>query len=390
MFLGVRSSHRIKKGALKMPKRGLNIHKRKDGRWEGRHEAGRKPNGKIMYRSVYGKTYAEVKEKMKNMAANVLPSMSLPKTGKTFGDAASMWVQNSQIKNKGGTTNKYQNLIDSHILPYWSDIKLSEINSFMINSFLKEKLENGRLNGKGGLSPSYVRSIMIVMNSVINYAIAEKMCEPLRSPILKPAIIKKEIEVLSLENQRRLEETISTPDDPTELGILISLYTGLRIGEICALAWNDIDYHKGTLKVNHTVARVKSPDCRSSSILIIDTPKTKASIREIPIPLRLTDALKRTHEISLSPYVVSTSESFVSPRTYDYRYHKIITSAGIPNVNYHTLRHTFATRCIEAGVDIKSLSEILGHANVAITLNTYVHSSIDTKRLQLEKLYSLV
>ena len=373
-----------------MPRKGLNIHKRKDGRWEGRQEIGRKADGTIRYRSVYGKTYKEVKEKMGNLAVNEQSAIPHSKSEITFGEVASMWVQNTQIKNKGGTTNKYQNLIETHILPFWENKRLSEVNSLMVNSFLNQKLENGRLDGKGSLSPSYVRSIMIVISSIINYAVAEKLCEPLCSPILKPTIAKQEIEVLSLENQRQLETALSKPYNPTELGILISLYTGLRIGEICALTWSDIDYQKGTIKVNHTVARVKSSDACSSSVLIIDSPKTKASIREIPISNNLTITLKNSNKTSSSPFVVSTTNSFVSPRTYDYRYHKIISSVGIPDVNYHVLRHTFATRCIEAGVDIKSLSEILGHASVAITLNTYVHSSIDTKRVQLEKLYSLV
>ena len=137
------------------------------------------------------------------------------------------------------------------------------------------------------------------------------------------------------------------------MGILLSLNTGLRIGEICALKWSDIDFQKAILKVNSTVSRVKSDDENSSkSKLIIDTPET----------------------------------SFVSPRTFEYRFHTVLEKCRISPFNYHVLRHTFATRCIEGGVDIKSLSEILGHANVSVTLNTYVHSSIERKRELLEKI----
>ena len=138
--------------------------------------------------------------------------------------------------------------------------------------------------------------------------------------------------------------------------------------------------------MRHTVARVKSEDSSNTTHLIIDTPKTKASIRDIPISSALLPILIKMKEKSISPYVISDTNSFVSPRTYEYRYHRILDKCNIQSVNYHTLRHTFATRCIEAGVDVKSLSEMLGHANVGITLNTYVHSSMEMKRSQLEKL----
>lgn len=174
--------------------------------------------------------------------------------------------------------------------------------------------------------------------------------------------------------------------DETKLGILISLNTGLRIGEVCALSWDDIDFERQIFHIRSTVARVKSMDSGVNSKLIIDKPKTKSSLRDIPIPSKLLTILVSMKKQSKGKYVVSAENSFVSPRTYEYRYHKILDEYNIPSVNYHTLRHTFATRCIEVGVDVKTLSEILGHANVSITLNTYVHSSMELKRQQLEKL----
>lgn len=142
------------------------------------------------------------------------------------------------------------------------------------------------------------------------------------------------------------------------------------------------------IKVRHTVARVKNSDARfgNSSCLILDTPKTAASTRDIPISSALLPILTIINNQSSSKFVVSNSESFLSPRTFEYRYHRLLEESGIASINYHALRHTFATRCIEAGVDVKSLSEMLGHANVGVTLNTYVHSSMELKRTQLEKL----
>lgn len=175
--------------------------------------------------------------------------------------------------------------------------------------------------------------------------------------------------------------------DCTALGMLISLHTGLRIGEVCALKWSDVDIERKILTVRQTVARVKAnsnDNCKSK--LILDAPKTKNSLREIPINSFLLPLLVKKKSESVSDFVISEQKTFVSPRTFEYRYHKTLERFDIEQVNYHSLRHTFATRCIERGVDCKSLSEILGHANVNITLNTYVHSSMELKRIQIEKL----
>lgn len=197
----------------------------------------------------------------------------------------------------------------------------------------------------------------------------------------------KELPVLSSQQQLVLESLLQTDTDETKLGILISLYAGLRIGEICALTWNDIDLNNKVIYVRNTVVRVKSAAGDSAKThLIIDTPKTAASLRCIPICSTLLSALTSCAARATSQYVVSYTSNFVSPRTYDYRFKKLLDACQIPRINYHALRHTFATRCIEAGVDVKSLSEILGHGDESITLNTYVHSSMDLKRIQLEKI----
>ena len=342
----------------------------------------------VKYLSIYGRTYGEVKKRMKQQRGTILQKDLISKSNKSFDDVLKMWIENNRLKNKGGTINKYQSMIDAHISPALGNVKITQITAFMVNTFLQEKLENGRLDGKGGLSSSYVRTLMIIIQSAIKFAVDEQLREPLKSPILKPSITKKDLEILSRDEQKRLEENVMCSADPTRLGIYISLQTGLRIGEVCALSWNDIDFENQIIRVRHTIARIRDEGCeKNRTKLIVDDPKTKSSVRDIPISPFLTDMLRSSYEISDSEYVVSTTPGFVSPRTYDYRYHKIIAVLGITQVNYHALRHTFATRCIEAGVDVKSLSEILGHANVAITLNTYVHSSMDMKRTQLEKMF---
>ncbi len=307
---------------------------------------------------------------------------------KTFADMLESWLESNAVRLKGATVNKYRNLIDTHIKPTLGKLKPSDVTSTEINAFLASKLQNGNLKKEGGLSPSYVRSIMVVVNSAIKFAVAERICQPLTSSIHMPPDRKKEIAVLSIEEQRKLETYIREAPDPTKAGIFISLHTGLRIGEVCALSWDNVDFGNKIIKVRHTVARVRVSDATKAGATkwVIDTPKTPSSSRDIPIPQSLLTILETVRGRYSSAYVISASNEFISPRTYDYRYHRLLEESGVARVNYHALRHTFATRCIEAGVDVKSLSEILGHANVGITLNTYVHPSMELKRAQLEKL----
>lgn len=375
-----------------MSKRGENIHKRKDGRWEARYRKGRNSAGNIIYGSVYGKTYREAKEKLMAISATPEDTIKPINQEHNFKEILCLWMENNRIRHKGATIKKYQYLIDRHILPDLGNLKLSQITSTIINSFLTRKIENGKLDKSGGLSASYVRSIMLIINAALKFAADEEMCQPLKSPVYKPVSQNNEITVLRIDEQKRLETHLLSEIAPTQLGILISLHTGLRIGEICALAWEDIDIENQIIHIRHTVARIKSTDFSegNSSKLIIDAPKTKASNRDIPIPSVLLPILKSNCTAASSKYVVSDTKDFVSPRTYEYRYHRLLEKCGIESVNYHVLRHTFATRCIEAGVDVKSLSEILGHSNVSITLNTYVHSSMEMKRTQLEKLNFLI
>lgn len=370
-----------------MSRKGENIRKRKDGRWEGRYKKFYNEKGKIVYGSIYGRTYKEVKEKM-HLAFTATTSRppSRERADITFGELLELWQEANKVKLKGSTQNKYDNLIKSHIIPALGKTSLSYITTPIINTFLSQKLQNGRLDGSGGLSASYVRSISLVISSALTFAVNEGMCMPLKNRIRKPSAPKKEIAVLPREKQKELEKILCKKLDSTGIGIMISLYTGLRIGEICALSWDDIDFSENTLHVRHTVSRIKSSKDLFKTELILDTPKTLSSNRVIPISSVLLPLLLEYKNYSNSTYITSEKNGFISPRTYEARFHKLLKDNNIEPFNFHILRHTFATRCIEAGVDVKSLSEILGHSNVSITLNTYVHSSLEMKKLQLEKL----
>lgn len=367
-----------------MSKRGENIHKRKDGRWEGRYISGRTPDGRAKYSSVYGKTYAETKEKLVK-AKFIVKSNSDVLKEKLFSQVLSEWLEINRPKLKESSEIKYCDLIEKHILPDLGHYYVSQLNSVMLNSFVNKKLLSGKLDGNGGLSPSYVRTIMQIINSAINYAVAERMCLPLSTPLYIPRATKNKVEVLSKTEQMQLEKYLISNKDSTSLGILLSLYTGLRVGEVCALKWSDIDFKNRIINISHTVSRVRNGNCKGYHFEI-KSAKTTSSVREIPIPLKLFSLLKECAGKSVSEYVISDKAEFVQPRTYEYRFHTVLNEINLRSFNYHTLRHTFATRCIECGMDVKTLSEILGHSNVSTTLNLYVHSSIELKREQMNKL----
>lgn len=371
-----------------MPKRGENIRKRTDGRWEGRYKTGTNIQGRTTYRSVYGRTYKEVKEKMLTEEAQNLKNGHTVSERTTFQELLKRWLATERAVIKESTCMRYEYLIEKHILPDLGSLKVDRIDTLVLSAFMDKKLRSGRLDHCSGLSAAYVRSIMLIVDSALHFGMNEGICLPKTIRVCKPSIEKKEIPILNLDEQKKLETMLYNNPDRTKLGILLSLGTGLRIGEVCALKWEDINFTTNIIHVRATVARIKNPNPKSAqkTILIIDRPKTKASMRDIPIPSMLVPYLQNIRGQNGSGFVLSDTAEFVSPRTYEYRYHRILEDCGIPPVNYHALRHTFATRCIEVGVDVKSLSEMLGHADVSITLNTYVHSSMELKRAQIEKL----
>jgi len=323
-----------------------------------------------------------------NTEKRIVPSIKtiFKRKNYTLGDALSMWMKSERLQHKASTEIKYEYLIEKHILPELGKIKLKNITSALLNDFIYKKTTDGILDGKGGLSASYVRTMAIIIQSAVKFATNEKICDPMNISAIKPKLPRSESRVLSSKEYMQLEACLREDMDETKLGIYISLCTGLRIGEICALKWEDINIEEKIIHIRATVSRVKaSPDSRYSSIWIIDTPKTTMSVRDIPIPSKLYPILIIMKKAAISPFVASDNYTFISPRTYEYRYHKILKKYNLRHINYHILRHSFATRCIEVGMDVKTLSEILGHANVSITMNTYVHSSMELKRKQIEK-----
>ena len=370
-----------------MAKRGENIRKRKDGRWEGRYIKHRDSDGKAVYGSVYGKTYTIVKEKLKETNNN--QSEFLKGNKMTFGEALFLWLENNKIKQKTQTYSKYLQLINTQISPSIGHIKLSKINYVIINQFVSERTNSGNLNTKEALSPAYVQTICFIIESTIRFCVENNLCLPILGKIVRPTKQRKDIKILSFEEQRTLEKILLTDINETKIGILLSLYAGLRVGEVCGLKWGNIDLENGVIHVNSSVERIKNITEQKGTpktTLILSDTKSATSNRTIPISNILQKILLKNRQKNNRFVIEGKTYPYADPRTLQYAFKRCLKECALPEINYHALRHTFATRCVEAGVDIKSLSEILGHSNVNITLNTYVHSSLEQEKLQIEKL----
>lgn len=252
-----------------MPKRGENIRKRKDGRWEGRYIQSYKPDGKAKYGSVYGKSYLETKKKLvettEKRQFQVLPDKC---RSMSFREVLFLWLNNNKIKLRPQTFSKYSQMIENHLAETIGGHKISKVETPLINEFLEGKIKNGRLDKKGGLSSSYVKTLIFVMNSAIEFAVVHGYRSPLCGEINKPSHRKNQYQVFTNEEQARLENLLMNDIDGTKLGVLICLHTGLRIGEICGLKWSDIDFKCKTLAVRRTVYRISNPDYQ------VENPKT--------------------------------------------------------------------------------------------------------------------
>ena len=376
-----------------MPRRGENIYKRRDGRWEGRYIKDRTSNDKIRYGYIYGKSYQEVKiktkEAMLDWQKRCEKKESLNKQNKmTFACLVDEWFAEKKIFYKKSTIVKYQNLLNLYLLPAFGHYTAQQFTYSEINEFRKNLMLNGG-SKENGLAPKTVSDILSLLFNIFRYANSRgftafdiRIAPPVKHQ-------KHQIRILSVEEQKRLCDYLKSSPVSANLGILLCVFTGLRIGEICALKWEDINMEEKTIFVHQTMLRLKTDhnDGKKTEVLI-SSPKSPSSIRHIPIPDEIYDMLK---EMTTQPnaYLLTGSTKFMEPRTLQYRFKKILEQCELTDANFHALRHTFATRCVELGFDVKSLSEILGHANVNITLNRYVHPSMELKRDNMSRLSEL-
>lgn len=375
-----------------MTRKGENIYKRKDNRWEGRYKKGVDEFGKVKFGYVYGYTYKETKEKLVEEKNKFQKNMILERKI-NMAYVSEQWLCKEYLIVKQSTYAKYYAIVHKHILPYLGTNNISNIDSSTINAYLTQKLRNGRIDKKGPLSPKTVRDIFTILKSILQFAEEEYGFKNIRKNAVLPKKIPSDISVLSKKECLKLEQySLEDLSDYRRIGLYLCLYTGMRIGEICALRWRDIDLVDGILHIQYTLQRIQNctnPSVKKTSV-IIDTPKSLSSIRKIPLQKPLLHLLKKIKkDISDNAFFLSGKEKkFIEPRNYQYYFQKCLEKLELSSINFHALRHTFSTRCVEAGFDIKSLSEILGHSDTNITLKYYVYSSIHLKREQMERLTS--
>lgn len=303
---------------------------------------------------------------------------------------AARWLESVQLKVKESSYVKYHNLVQNHILPELGSHQASQLTTERVEEFVQKKLKNGRRNGSGGLSEKTVRDILAVLKEICIYADYCDIEIPCHFERIRVRNCQAETVVLNRQTQRKLEQFLLEDDSLTKTGILLSLYMGLRLGEVCALKRQHILYSERILSVRSTMQRIQNVDgggCKKTKVIVTE-PKSNSSSRDIPIPEFLMLRLEQLKSMPDNTYLLTGSaDTFIEPRTMENILRRYLQECGIQRINYHVLRHTFATRCVESGFDAKSLSEILGHSSVNITLNRYVHSSMEQKRKNMEKIF---
>ena len=291
------------------------------------------------------------------------------------------WLLEKKDYIKESTYANYSNNIFNHIIPKLGNYYLNELNHKVIQDFLLELSKNGRKDNTGGLAEKTIKDITIIIKGSIKKGINEDKIKHIELTFNYPKDNKEnKLYVLTKREQSKITNYVLENINSRNIGLLISLYSGIRIGELCALRWEDVDFKKNCLTINKTIQRVYIKDKdKNISKVIITTPKTKNANREIPINKDFLEILKKVKS-DKKHYILTGNEKYVEPRTYRKYFNKILDELRIKHFNFHSLRHTFATNCISLGVDYKTVSELLGHANVNITLNLYVHPRYSQKK----------
>lgn len=370
-----------------MARRGEYIFRRKDGRWESR-VAEPSEDGRRKYRSLYGKTYGEVKAKKAEYYADIrVKAVPATKKSTTVLQISENWLTAVKGTVKESTYTRYSRIVYQYILPEVKTRTLLQLDAVQINRLRERLLSTGGRRNKG-LSEKTVADILSVFKAILLYAAGEGHSVINASLVKSPRRKKKDVCVIPAEAMERLEELLLESDDTVSLGILLTLHTGIRNGELCGLRWGDFSFNNRSVRISRTVERIADldPSSKAKTKLVVSEPKTEASKREIPLPEVLCDYLNERRR-SPNFYLLTGTDKPTEPHTLYVRYERFLHRNGFDHYTFHALRHTFATRGIEAGFDAKSLSEILGHSDISTTLRCYVHPSVEQKRKQMETLF---
>lgn len=371
-----------------MARKSKNIYKRKDGRWEGRYIKFKTEVGTTSYGYCYGKSYKEVREALRLKKSRNMIEHIITTGDSVFSKYCNEWLYLKKSKINESSYVKYLYMLEKHIIPSLGGLKITEITSIAIEEFSQTLLV------KKKLSPKTVKDILVVFHSIFAYAEKSTKIRLKDIEINYPKERKREMRVLSPEEQRRFVTVLMEEPDVFKIGTLIALVTGIRIGELCAIHWRDVSFVDKTIRIASTMQRIKNTEqnAEKKTKVIITDPKSDTSARIIPI----TDFAFSLFGMLYNPgcpidsFVLTCRvDKYIEPRVLQYHMREYCNKCGLSGVHFHTLRHSFATRCVETGFDIKSLSEILGHSNTKITLDRYVHSSLELKRANMMKLAAI-
>ena len=357
-----------------MARKGENIYHRKDGRWEGRYWEGEGEGETPRRRSVYGRTYQEAKAKLQR--ARQEPPSPRPAADKTaFAQLADRWLAEKQRWVKASTYYRYRTVVEVHLKPALGALPPAAISQSVLRRLADRLAET--------LAGGTVHNVLSVLNMILRGMAGQSENGRTAPCPALPRGAKKAVRVLSAGEYERLARHLLQRSGATGAGILLALECGLRIGEVCALRWGDLDLAEGVLTVRGTLQRLPAP--AGGTQVLVTGPKSASSLRRIPLRRELVTLCLPLARAADAFFLTGTQKP-MEPQNLRYHLQRACAACGLAGVHFHTLRHTFATRCVEAGCEIKVLSEMLGHASTRITLDRYVHPSFAAKRANLERL----
>ena len=369
-----------------MARRGENIRKRKDGRWEGRYIKGRKPDRTAIWGYVYGRTYTAVKKELTTRKI-AMQTYTLSANNVTFSELSQNWESSISLGVKISTAAHYHYTLAHYILPVLGSCRVQDLTA----SFLEQGLLQ-IIAPKNGchkpLAHSMARECLALVRRICRYAAHIRLMHPIEIEIKLPHTATKPIQVLNQPEQVRIELFAKKLPTARKVGLLLMMQMGLRIGEVCGLQWNDFDLASGVLSVRRTVKRIYVANGQTK--VVVQAPKSHSSVRQIPIPqgiLQILNQLCSSHAPQ-EWFLSGNANKPVEPRCYRKSLRSYLRRAGVPIVNPHALRHTFATTCLQAGCNVKTLSELLGHASSDITMKRYVHTCWDWKRAEMDRIFA--
>jgi len=299
------------------------------------------------------------------------------------------WFENYvKPSAKDKTQNRYNEMIRQHLIPDLGEYEMDELTPLVLQKYVTGLTKSGNLKNGKGLAPNSVNAIISVIQSALRQAYTLGCLTIYTADKIKrPKTVEKQIECFSVAEQKKIEQAVFMDKRPKMFGIVLCLYTGLRIGELLALEWSDIDFTKAEITVSKSCHDGKKDGHYHR---LYDVPKTETSKRIVPIPKQLLPRFREVKKGSRSQWVVGNGEKIISVRSYQYSFSLLLKRLGIPHRGFHVLRHTFATRAMECGMDVKTLSEILGHKNPTVTLNRYAHSLLSHKHEMMNRLGKLL